>query len=103
MSLGVGPDAESAALALGDVDGVALTAADLVEDGLPCEAGLGRGVDETDIAVGDVGDEAAGDVVAERDPPGRVRRGLLGGQESFAQPAADGLGADAELAGRFVD
>jgi hypothetical protein len=33
LFLGVELDAESAALALGDVDGVAVAAADLVEDG----------------------------------------------------------------------
>jgi hypothetical protein len=49
-------DAESAALALGDVDGMALAAADLVEDGLSREAGLGGGVGEADVTGGDVGD-----------------------------------------------
>jgi hypothetical protein len=58
--------AESAALApLGDVDGVALTAADLVEDGLAREPGVGGGVVEPDVAVGDFGDEAAADVRGE--------------------------------------
>src|SRR3954454_18670734 len=90
--------AEAAALSLGDVDGVALAAADLVEDGLAGEAGAGGGVGEADVAVRDFGDEAPANVVGELDAPGRVWRGLLGGQESFAQPATDGLGADAELA-----
>ena len=36
--------AEAAALSLGDVDGVALAAADLVEHGLACEAERVRGV-----------------------------------------------------------
>src|SRR4051812_48305242 len=90
-------------MSLGDVDGVALAAADLVQDGLAGEAGAGGGVCEADVAVGDFGDEAPASLVGEFDAPGRVWRGLLGGQESFAQPAADGLGADAELACRVVD
>jgi hypothetical protein len=60
LVLGVEWDAESAALALGDVDGVAVAAADLVEDGLAGEAGLGGGVGEGDVAGGDAGDEAGG-------------------------------------------
>ena len=77
-------NAESAAPALGDVDGVAFAAADLVQDGLAREPGAGCGVGEADVAVGDVGDEAAANVVCEFDAPGSVRRGLLGGQEAFA-------------------
>ena len=46
-------DAESAALAFGDVDGVAVAAADLVEDRLPREAGLRGGVGEADVARGE--------------------------------------------------
>ena len=103
LFLGVELDTEPAALALGDVDGVAVAAADLVKDGLAREAGACGGVGEADVAGGDLGDEAAADIVAELDSPGRVRCRLFGGQEPFAQPAADGLGADAELAGGFVD
>jgi hypothetical protein len=50
--LGVKLDAESAALALGDVDGVAVAAADLVEDRLAREAGSRGGVGEADVAAG---------------------------------------------------
>jgi hypothetical protein len=71
----------------------------LVEDGLAGESDGG----EFDVAEGHVGDEAAGDVVGEMDTPRRVRRGLRGGQRSFVEPAADRLGADAELAGGFMD
>jgi hypothetical protein len=95
-------DAESAALALGDVDGVAVAAADLVEDGLAGEAGVCGGVGEADVARGDVGAEAPAGVVVEDDAPGSMRCCLLGGQEPFAQPA-DGLGTDSELSGSFVD
>jgi hypothetical protein len=84
LFLGVELDAESAALALGDVDGVAVAAADLVEDRLAREAGSRGGVGEADVAGGNFGQEAAADVVAELDAPGRVRCRLLGGQKPFA-------------------
>jgi hypothetical protein len=96
-------DAESATLALSDLDGVAVSAADLVEDRLAGEAGLCGGVGEAHVAGGDLGVEATAGVVGEGDAPGRVRCCLLGGQEVFAQPAADGLRANAEVSGSFVD
>jgi hypothetical protein len=89
LFFGLKLDAESATSALGDVDGVAVAAADLVEDRLAGEAGSCGGVGEADVAGGNLGDKAAADVVAERDSPGRVRCRLLRGQEPFAQPATD--------------
>jgi hypothetical protein len=61
------------------------------------------GLGQRHEAIRDVGHEAATDLVAQADPPGRVRGALLGWQESLAQPAADGRGRDPEPDGGFGD
>ena len=79
LFVGVQLDSEAAALATGYVDCVALAAADLVEHGLAREAESACGFLECQVVVRYLGEEAAAHVVCEVDPPGGVRRGLLGG------------------------
>src|SRR3954470_3566141 len=73
-----------------------------MQHGLARDAETAGGVVERDEPVGDVGHEAGADLVVEADPPGRVGGRLLTGQQTVSEPASDGCGRDAELAGGAV-
>jgi hypothetical protein len=80
-------DAKAASAALGDVDGSPLAALDLMQHGLARDAEAFGGLGERNEPVGNGGHEAAADLVAQADPPGRVRSRLLAGQQAVTQPA----------------
>jgi len=82
---------------------LALAALDLMQHGLARDAEPARGFLEGDEPVRDVGHEAGADVIGEPDPPGCVGGRLLAGQQTVSEPATDGCGRDAKLAGGAVD
>ena len=99
LLVGVDLDAQPASFTFNDVDGAAVAGADLVEQRLTRDSELASSLIELEVASWDVRDESLADLVSDRDPPRGVRRGLLGWQEAFGQPAANRLGAHAELPG----
>jgi hypothetical protein len=77
--LGADFDPQPAAFALHDVDRVPAAGADLIENRLPREAELARGVVELDVPVRDGRHEALSDLVGDPNPPRRMLGSLLGG------------------------
>ena len=72
-----------ASFAFNDVNGLALPGADLVEHSLTSDPELASGLVEFEIPSGNVRDEPRADLIGDRDPPRRVRCGLLGGLPAF--------------------
>ena len=92
------PYSEAVSPPVRDLDGVQLTALDLVQDGLSGDAELLGCLVERYVSVGDVGDESGADLVGEPDPPGGVWGGLLGWEQAGLEPAVDGCLRDSEFA-----
>ena len=77
-------DTQAFAASLGEVDGVELTALDLVQHGLAGDAGVAGGLAEGQPAVGCPGPDAVAELLVDADLPGCSGGELLAGDEAVA-------------------